>query len=248
MMAGALELRLQFDYHSGIQITCFRPRTAEKVHRMSRSRRKQNDQHRTEIVVALIGAAAIILAALIALLPLLAARDTPAPAGASPTVAAALPATSPAPVGTQRLANEGESGDAGSCLTGYTADITSEQQVTVEAGTGGRDLMTPAAWLNGGEPVGPLAAHLTHGGEPIGIVKFLLLHDDADFIGFSVLSAMNESCQEVTDLDNTLRSGSGLPVALQNWDTLRIPLVMGDYFLRFGWQGDRIRLSLRSSS
>lgn len=219
---------------------------------MSRLRRKDNKEPRTEIVVALIGAAAVVLAALITLLPPLLSRQaivTPRTTLAAETVGVTdLPAA--APLSTEESpASEGSSAaTAGNCLVDYVADIPSERQITLEADAGGRNLLTPADWLAQEEPVGPLAIHLAHGGRAVGVVRFLLLHDGTDFIGFSVLSAMTDTCQEVSGLENVIRTSSGPPVALQNWDTLRVPLVTGDYALRFGWQGDRIRLSLRALS
>lgn len=219
---------------------------------MSRPRRKETREHRTEIVVALIGAAAVVLAALITLLPpLLARSETETPEVIPSTTAAgavALPAATSPPAETTLAPGNDVAGNAGSCLSDYVADIPSEQQITVEADAGGRSLLTPADWLKQEEAVGPLVVHLAHSGKAVGAVRFLLLHDGADFVGFSVLSAITDTCQEVSGLENVIRSSSGPPVVLQNWDTLRVPLATGDYALRFGWQGDRIRLSLHAPS
>ncbi len=127
------------------------------------------------------------------------------------------------------------------CLENSLIHIPMEKQISLEAGAGERDLDIPLAEIQGNSPLGPLGIQLTRGGQPVGGISFLIIHEEDQLIAFTINAIFDgEACSEVTDFFNATSPTSGK--TLSNWDALEFPLADSRYYVRFGWQGDHVRL------
>jgi hypothetical protein len=121
-------------------------------------------------------------------------------------------------------ASSGSSATAG-CLGKVFHGIPAARESTLEVGASADSLVRP------GQPVaGPVGLRLTDGGKTVGGIAFSYF-EESQLI--KVAAVVDAGCKPVSDLLD-VDSPSRDPLALVNWDTLRMRLQGRLYYLRLG--------------
>jgi hypothetical protein len=126
----------------------------------------------------------------------------------------------------------------GDCFDAYFADIQQEYQTAVTVGEDAHDFYF-SDWGDRDNPT-LLGLRLMESAKPIAAVRFVFLPGSTrSNTAFEILGVIDGNCQEI-------EAASNASPLIENWEHLDLELPQKAITISFNWQGDHLRLGVRS--